>query len=83
MALTVKNASCGSEELDGVLHETAEADYSNAQMNSEHHEKFWVNPKTGWISKSVGKMKMGAFESTTTQLVEPAPDLSLPTPAAQ
>lgn len=79
-AATAANFACGSEDLDGVKHETVEADYTNPKYKTEHHEKFWLNPNTGWISKSTLKTKQGAFESFVTQLIEPAPNLDLPKP---
>lgn len=77
---TVKNEACGSEELDGVMHETVEADYAMVKFKTEHHEKFWVNSKTGWISKSVMQTQMSGFESSVTQIIEKAPNLTLPSP---
>ncbi len=80
-AKTAKNAKCGKEELNGVMHETVEADYETLQnFKSENHNKYWINPKTGYISKAFYKMKAKNFESATTQLIEPAPKLTLPKP---
>lgn len=79
-AATIANAKCGTEEIDGVLHDTVEADYDYPAYKSSHHDKYWINPDTGWISKSAMKTTQASFESLTTQLIEPAPDLKLPTP---
>ena len=79
-AKTVTNAACGSEDLNGVKHETAAADYTIAKFKTTHHDTYWVNPKTGWITKKIGHTKQSGFESTTTQLAEPAPGLKLPKP---
>lgn len=79
-AETIKNASCGQEDLDGVPHKTLEADYDYPKLKTKHHEKFWVNVKSGWIAKSVMQTTTGSFSSTTTQIIEPAPELKLPTP---
>lgn len=79
-AATVKNAACGTDEIDGVAHDTVEADYSNAKFKTEHHDKYWVNPETGWISKSETSTKQANFESFVTQIIEKAPDQKLPTP---
>jgi hypothetical protein len=81
-AATVKNAECGNETLDGVMHKTVAADYDYPKYKSTHRDKYWVNPKTGWITKSVMQTKQSGFESTTTQVIEPAPGLELPTPGA-
>lgn len=79
-ASTATNEKCGSEELDGVMHETVEADYSNLKYKTEHHQKYWVDPKSGWITKTTMETKQGAFESSVIQIIEKAPDLSLPSP---
>lgn len=78
---TVKNAACGSQDLDGVAHETVAADYAYPKYNSEHRDTYWVNPATGWIAKSTTETRQAGFESSTTQLMEPAPGLLLPTPS--
>ena len=80
-AQTAKNEVCGNEELDGVMFDTVEADYVSMQgFKSENHHKYWVHPETGFIAKAVYHLKSEGFESTTTQLIEAAPDLTLPTP---
>jgi hypothetical protein len=80
-AQTAKNEVCGNEELDGVMFDTVEADYVSLQgFKSENHHKYWVHPDTGFIAKAVYHLKSENFESTTTQLIEAAPDLKLPTP---
>ena len=80
-AETVKNAACGEEELDGVMHDTVEADFNILQnFKSENHYKYWVNRETGWISQATYDLKGQGFESFTTQVIESAPDLTLPTP---
>lgn len=80
-AKTVKNAVCGEEMLDGVLHDTVEADFDTVQQyKSSNHYKYWVNRDTGRITKSTYDTKTSNYESFTTQLIEAAPDLTLPTP---
>jgi hypothetical protein len=80
-AETARNAACGTEELDGVAYETVQADYDTLQnFKSENHHKYWVHPDTGFIAKAVYELKAENFESMTTQLIEAAPDLVLPTP---
>lgn len=78
---TVHNAVCSEEELNGIVHETIQADFNTVQAyKSENHYKYWVNPKTGWISKVIYDSKSNGYESKTTQILIPAPDLTLPTP---
>lgn len=80
-AATVENAVCGEAEIDGVMHETVEADYQMlGSFNAEIHDKFWVNSETDYVPKLETTMKSSAFESFVVQLPEPAPDLVLPTP---
>jgi hypothetical protein len=80
-AETVKNAKCGEEVLDGVAHDTVEADYTMVSAGGmENHTKYWVNRETGYIDKTTYLMKSDAFESLTTQMIEKAPGLDLPKP---
>jgi hypothetical protein len=80
-AATARNASCGTEDLDGVMHDVVEADFETLQaFKTENHYKYWVNPETGYIAKVIYAMKGEGFESVTTQSLEAAPDLVLPTP---
>ena len=79
-ATTVANEVCGEEEIDGVMHKTVEADYEIPAYQTKHHQKYWFNPETGWISKAVTETSQSGFESVSTQLIEKAPDLELPTP---
>ncbi|MEM9278234.1 MAG: hypothetical protein AAGA76_06650 [Pseudomonadota bacterium] len=78
---TVENAICGTAELDGVMYETVEADYKMlGSFNADIHDKFWVNPETGYVKRLETAMKNTAFESFVVQVLEPAPDLVFPTP---
>jgi len=80
-AATAKNASCGQEDLDGVMHDVVEADFETLQaFKTKNHYKYWVNPETGYIAKVIYAMKGEGFESVSTQSIEAAPDLVLPTP---
>jgi len=80
-AKTIKNAACGEEMFDGVMHDTVEADFDTVQQyKSSNHYKYWVNRETGWIPKVTFNSKSSGYESFTTQLVEKTPDLQLPTP---
>ena len=80
-AQTARKEVCGNEELDGVVYETVEADYDSLQgFKSENHHRYWVHPETGFIVRAVYHLKSENFESMTTQRIEAAPDLQLPTP---
>ncbi|MEQ8825554.1 MAG: hypothetical protein RIC14_14395 [Filomicrobium sp.] len=77
---TVENEVCGVEEIDGIAHDTIAADYANTTHKSTHKEKFWVNKKTGWVSKATSHTEHSAYEMLVTQVIEPAPGLTLPSP---
>ena len=78
---TIKNAVCDEEMLDGVMHDTVEADFDTVQQyKSSNHYKYWLNRETGWMTKATYDSKSSGYESITTQLMEKAPDLKLPMP---
>ncbi len=78
---TVKNAKCDKADLDGVVHETVEAEYKMlGAFEAVGYDKFWVNPATGYVPRLETIMKSTAFESFVEQVLEPAPKLVLPTP---
>ena len=80
-AKTARNAKCGQETLDGVTYDTVEGDYTYLQnMKTEYHNKYWINRDTGFIRKAVYTFKASNFSGQTTQLIEKAPGLTLPTP---
>ena len=80
-AETAKNASCSEEELEGQMHEVVEGDYQVLQnFKTDNRNKYWVNMETGYIRKATYEVKAKGFDSFVTQLMEKAPDLSLPTP---
>lgn len=80
-AKTVKNAVCGKEDIDGVMHETVEADITILQnINTDYHNKYWLDPKTGQAVKVVYDSKSKTYPSITTQIIERAPGLTLPMP---
>ncbi len=82
-AKTVRNAVCGEEAIDGVMHDVVEADYDTLQnFKIENHFKYWIARDNGFIAKMVYVMKGQGFESRSTQIIEPAPDLTLPMPGA-
>ncbi len=76
-AKTVKNAVCGEEELDGAMHDTVEAEFTNMQAGkSESRHKYWIHKETKWMSKAVYHSKSFVI----TQVMSPDPDMALPTP---
>lgn len=78
---TVRNAVCGEEALDGVAHDTMEADTTNlTPQKFEIHTKYWVNRKTGFVSKTITRMTAPTYEIHTTQISSPADGLTLPVP---
>ncbi len=80
-AATVENAVCGTAEIEGVMHETVEADYKmQGAFNADIHDKFWVNAETGYTPRLETTMKSSAFESFIVQKLEPAPDFVMPKP---
>ena len=80
-AKTTHNAVCSEEELEGIMHDTVEADYKTLQaFKTDNHHKYWISRKTGRVTKAFYKMKGKGFESLTTQIIEPTPGLTLPTP---
>ncbi|MEZ5841377.1 MAG: hypothetical protein R3D02_13435 [Hyphomicrobiales bacterium] len=78
---SARNAACGEETFEGVAYETVEGDYTATSTGGyENHHKYWIVPATGWIERAVYRMAGNGFEITTTQTIEKAPDLKLPTP---
>lgn len=80
-AKTIRNATCGTEEIDGVAHDTLEADLTVSQgMVTENHYKYWVRPDDGFIVKATYDTRAPNFEMAITQMIEKAPGLKLPMP---
>ncbi len=72
---------CGKEEYNGASHEVVEGTYQSSMISgAEFYQKYWINAQTGVIVKSFSHLKSTGFESKTTQLIEPYPDLKLPKP---
>jgi hypothetical protein len=76
---TAKNAKCGFEDLDGIRHETLEAEYT-AQGNIAVQDKHWIHPETRRTVKSWSLMKQAGFETETTQVIEYLESYTFPTP---
>lgn len=81
-AATVRNAACGEATLDGVKHETLEADTTNTTPTAfEIHTKYWVNRADGnFVTRSETRMVTQAYEVFTVQTSKPAEGLKLPVP---
>ena len=80
-ANSARNAVCGEEALNGVMHDVLEADMTYPKPRSfDIHSKYWVNRNTGFVSKAVSRMSSKNFESVTTQTWMPAEGLVLPLP---
>ncbi len=79
-AKTARNAACGEDEVDGVAFDTVEADYTAFQGQYTYHNRYWVDRETGWIARATYKTVGPNFEMFTTQVIEKAPGLTLPTP---
>jgi hypothetical protein len=80
-ASTIRNAACGEEALDGVVHDVLEADMTNlAPQTFEIHSKYWINRDTGFVAKAATLVKSDSFESSTIQTWRLADGLTLPIP---
>lgn len=72
---------CREEKINGVVHKVVEGKYNSSSMSGTAvHNIYWVNQHNGWIVKSYSHLKSSNFESKTTQVIEPAPELRLPEP---
>ncbi|WP_305987934.1 hypothetical protein [Roseibium sp. MMSF_3544] len=80
-AATIRNAECGEDTVDGVALERVAADLTVSQgMVTENRFTYWLSRDDGFIVKAVYETTAPNFEMVTTQTIEPAPELSLPTP---
>lgn len=80
-AATIRNAACGTEEIDGVKVEMVAADITVSQgMVTENRYTYWVRSDDNFIVKAVYDTKAQNFEMKVTQVIEKAPDLKLPVP---
>ncbi len=78
---TARNAKCGTETLDGATYDTVEGDYTfQGNMKIEYRHKYWLDPSSDFIRKAVYTFRSRAISGQTTQLIEKAPGLTLPTP---
>lgn len=76
---SAKNAKCGTEEINGLPHETVEAEYI-AQGNILMKDKSWLHPKTKGIVKSESLMRQGKFEIKNIQVVVYLTEFNFPKP---
>ena len=81
-AATVRNVVCGEEMLNGVKHETLEADTTNLKpAKFEIHTKYWVDRANGdFVTRADTTMKAANYEIVTSQTWQPAAGLTLPKP---
>ncbi len=79
-AAAAENLTCGTDEMDGLRHETFEADVNYPKMNMKAREKLWLHPETRRVVKSRIIMRMSGMEVETTQFTEYLPELGLPKP---
>lgn len=80
-AATTRNAACGEDTIEGTGYDTVEADFDTLQnFKTENHFKYWVARDSEFIARVTYAMKGAGFESLTTQVLETAPGLTLPTP---
>jgi len=80
-AKTIRNATCGEEELDGETVAVVAADITVSQgMVSENRYTYFVRSSDGFIVKAVYDTKAPGFEMVTTQEIEKDPGLTLPSP---
>ena len=79
---TVRDAVCGKEKLNGVMHETLEAKTTNLTPSKfDIHSKYWVNREANdFVTRADTTMKMSGMEIVTKQIWKAAPDLTLPKP---
>lgn len=76
-----RDFACGEEELDGRMVETVEGTYiSTASQGAEIRQKLWIDRETGLTVKSYLRSDGAGGIIETTSLIEPWPDLVLPTP---
>lgn len=78
---STNNAVCGEEEIDGVIYDWVEADYSSLQFeNTKYYKKYWIERKTGWLAKIRNKIITKNDTNLVIRIIEKAPDLTLPKP---
>ncbi|MBN9673434.1 hypothetical protein [Roseibium aggregatum] len=80
-AATIRNTACSEEEVSGEPVDVVAADITVSQgMVTENRYTYWVRKSDGFIVKAVYDTKAPNFEMLTTQVIEKAPELTLPTP---
>lgn len=79
-AAAATNLSCGTEVIDGLSHQTFEAEIAYPQMNMTTRETLWLNPETGRVVKAHTIMRASGMEVTTTEFIEYLSELALPKP---
>ncbi len=76
-----KDISCGQDEIDGKQHDVIKGTYTSSMTGGATiAQTYWVDPSTGWLAKSYSHYQSEHFESKTTQVVQPATLMELPSP---
>ena len=77
-AATAKNASCGKDELDGVMYETVCSGLFEPEIQ-ERAPRDLLGQSGDGVGRQVDQPRRGSQGSKylVTQIIEPAPDLQL------
>ncbi|MBX3513044.1 MAG: hypothetical protein KIT15_11915 [Xanthobacteraceae bacterium] len=80
-AASARNAQCGEDTLNGIKHETVEAETDLPNQKVRVHTKYWVNrADKNFVTRAETRMTGDGYEIFTTQLSKPEPSLKLPKP---
>lgn len=72
---------CGTETLDGVVHDTFEARMTmEGPVRVEMHNRYWVSRESGAATRTVSASRFSGTEMLTTQLWRPLGSTTLPVP---
>lgn len=79
-AASIRNATCGTEELDGDTLDVLEAEMSNPPPNSfDIKTKYWVR-EDEFVPQATSLLKSPSFESFVTQTWSEPEEMALPIP---
>jgi hypothetical protein len=72
---------CGTETLDGVVHDTYEARMTmEGSVRVEMHNRYWMSRDTGIATQAISTSRFSGVEMTTTQRWQPLGTTTLPVP---
>ncbi|MDP2802883.1 MAG: hypothetical protein Q8O26_13465 [Phreatobacter sp.] len=72
---------CGTETLDGVVHDTFDARMTmEGAVRVEMHNRYWISRESGISTQAVSISRFSGVEMTTTQRWRPLGDMTLPVP---